>query len=543
MKFIFVTWWVISWIGKWIAAASLGKLLVSAWYKVNAVKLDPYLQTDAGTMSPYEHGETFVTADWFETDLDLWHYERFLNVNITRNSSVTSGRIFSDIIAREREWKYLGKTVQVVPHVTNYIKEIVKDAAMWYDVTLVEVWWTIWDIEWPHFIEAIRQMRKDFGVENTLYLHVVPLLYLKLTDELKTKPIQHSVKELTRLWIQPDLILCRTEKPIPHEIKEKIALFCDIDVDSVVEWIDVATIYDVVNKMAEQWVTQVIEKKLALPPLQPNLTKRNELLYRITAPKHTVHIAIAGKYAEMPDAYLSVIEACKHAGAYCDTKVCIHRFLAEEITSIEQIKNFVEEQHIDAFIVPGGFGYRGVEWKILVAERCRTTQTPYLGLCLWLQIAVIEFARNVCGLAKANSLEFDTHTSDPIIAFMAWQSEELAKWWTMRLWNYTAQMLPGCVITNIYQQVASHRCHREERTTFITERHRHRYEVNPMYVDLLKHCGLVISGTDTQTHLVEYIEHGNHPYFVATQAHPEFTSRLEDPHPLFVGLVQAAMRR
>lgn len=543
MKFIFVTWGVISGIGKGIAAASLGKLLVSAWYTVNAVKLDPYLQTDAGTMSPYEHGETFVTADGFETDLDLWHYERFLNTQLNRNSSVTSGRIFSDIIAAERAGKYLGKTVQVVPHVTNHIKEILRQEAEKYDVTLVEVGWTIGDIEWPHFIEAIRQLRKDLGKEHTLYLHVVPLLYLKTSDELKTKPIQHSVKELTRLGIHPDLILCRTEKHIPEEIKAKIALFCDLDTEEVIEWLDVETIYDVVNKFADQGVTQLIEKKLALGQISPNLTKRNMLLQRIKQPTYEIHIALAGKYAELPDAYLSVIESLKHAGAFCDTKVCIHRLLTEEVTSLEHVADFVHTHNITACLVPGGFGTRWVEGKILVAEWCRTTGMPYLWLCLWLQVAVIEFARHVCWLHDAHSLEFSSESAHPVIAFMPGQSEELAKWGTMRLGNYTARLDPASLVAATYSAYGAHRVHWSQNEPLVTERHRHRYEVNPLYVDTLIQNWLVVSGTDTTTHLVEYIEYRDHPYFIATQAHPEFTSRLEDPHPLFVGLVKAGLSK
>lgn len=540
MKFIFVTWWVISGIGKWIAAASLGKLLVASGYKVNAIKLDPYLQTDAGTMSPYEHGETFVTADGFETDLDLGHYERFLNVNLTRNSSVTSGRIFSEIIAAERQGKYLGKTVQVVPHVTDHIKAILKQEAAWYDVTLVEIGGTIGDIEGPHFIEAIRQMKKDMGPWNTLYVHVVPLLYLKLTDELKTKPIQHSVKELTRLGIHPDIILCRTEKPIPDEIREKIALFCDIDVDGVIEGIDVETIYDVVNKFKEQGVESVIEKRLNLPSIQADLAKRNTLLHRIKSSSHTVTIAIAGKYAEMPDAYLSVIESCKHAGAYLDTKVQILWFLAEQISSLEQIGKFVQTHHVDGFIVPWWFWPRWIDGKLLIAEYCRTHHLPYLWLCLWLQVAVIECARHLCNKPHAHSLEFDVHTPDPVIAFMPGQSEELAKWGTMRLGNYTTVLNPESIVAKAYQAIAPHRVQiSQEWLPMITERHRHRYEVNPLYVNLLKQHGLVISWTDGGSWLVEYIEYSDHPFFVATQAHPEFTSRLEDPHPLFVTLVKA----
>ena len=538
MKFVFVTGWVISGIGKGIAAASIGKLLVSAGYKVNAVKLDPYLQTDAGTMSPYEHGETFVTADGFETDLDLGHYERFLNTNLTRNSSVTSGRIFSEIIAAERTGKYLGKTVQVIPHVTNHIKDILRHEAEGYDVTMVEVGGTIGDIEWPHFIEAIRQLRKDLGSENTLYVHVVPLLYLKLNDELKTKPIQHSVKELTRLGIHPDIIICRTDRMIPDEIKEKISLFCDIDLDGVIEGRDVESIYDVVNMLRLQGVEQVIEKKLHLPSVSADLTQWNALLERIKHPTHQVTIAIAGKYAEMPDAYLSVIESCKHAGAHLDTKVQIKRLLAEDVTSREQIDEFVQRHHIQGMIVPGGFGCRGVEGKILVAEYCRSTWLPYLWLCLWLQVAVIACARNSCGLSLANSLEFDTGTPDPVIAYMPGQSEELAKGGTMRLGNYTTKVVSGTTLEKVYAS-----CPHRLVEGVLVERHRHRFEVNPTYVAQLEKAGMTISGVDEKTGLVEFIEYTDHPYFIATQAHPEFTSRLEDPHPLFVGLIVASRLR
>jgi CTP synthase len=541
MKYIFVTGGVISGIGKGIAAASIGKLLVGCGLRVNAIKLDPYLQVDAGTMSPYEHGETFVTADWFETDLDLGHYERFLDINLDRNSSITTGRIYQDIIAAERRGDFLWKTVQVIPHVTNYIKQLIcsheYDEIDQYDITLVEVGGTIWDIEWPHFIEAIRQMRKQVWIENTLYIHVVPLMYLAVTDELKTKPIQHSVKELTRLGIHPDVIMCRTSHPMTQSAKAKIALFCDVDEEAVIEWADVSTIYDVPNKLMQQWVHTIIQRKLNLPLIEPDLSQWNEQVVRLMQPNNQATIGVAGKYNELCDAYISVVESLRHAGARLDTKIVIKWINTEEITNIEQLDQLVVSQKIQWFIVPWWFGHRGVEGKILVAEYCRSHKVPYLWLCLGLQVAVIEFARHVAGMGGAHSTEFVPECDYPVIAYLDGQSDMMDKWGTMRLGNYETILEYGSRSDQLYAEFD--RVSHEYGQDTITERHRHRYEVNPLYVEPLKQAWLQIVGTDRESGLVEFIEVADHPYFVATQAHPEFTSRLERPHPLFVGLIRS----
>jgi len=544
MKYIFVTWWVISGIGKGITAASIGTILKSSGLRINAIKLDPYLQVDAGTMSPYEHGETFVTADWFETDLDLGHYERFLDVQLDHNSSITTGRIYQDIITAERRGDFLWSTVQVVPHVTNYIKQLIRsheltsnDQQSAYDITIVEIWGTIGDIEGPHFIEAIRQMRKDIGVGNTMYVHVVPLFYLSVTKELKTKPIQHSVKELTRLGIHPDIIMCRTSHKMSDEIRAKVSLFCDVDEDCVLEWLDVSTIYDVPNRLLDQWIDQIIMRKLKLNTLQPDLDMWNEQVWRMLVPSHEVVIGIAGKYSELCDAYISVVEALRHAGAWLDTKIIIKRINTEELTNVEQVRQTIIDQWIQWMVVPWGFGNRGVAGKILVAQYCREQQLSYLGLCLWLQVAVIEYARHVAWLWWADSTEFAPDCQYPVIAYVAWQSDEIAKWGTMRLGEYHSIIDANSIIGKLYQQAS--RVSHEYGERVITERHRHRYEVNPLYVETLQQSGLIIAGTDRESWLVEFIELSDHPYFVATQAHPEFTSRLERPHPLFVGLIQS----
>lgn len=545
MKYIFITGWVISGIGKGITAASIGTILKNSGLRINAIKLDPYLQVDAGTMSPYEHGETFVTADWFETDLDLGHYERFLDVELDHNSSITTGRIYQDIITAERRGDFLGKTVQVVPHVTNYIKQLIRfhelnnnDQQSEYDITIVEIWGTIGDIEGPHFIEAIRQMRKDVGVDNTMYVHVVPLFYLQVTQELKTKPIQHSVKELSRLGIHPDIIVCRTSHEMSSEIKSKISLFCDVDEDCVFEWRDVSTIYDVPNKLMDQGIDQIIHRKLKLAQLQPDLTIWNQQVWRILIPRHQMVIGIAGKYSELCDAYISVVEALRHAGARLDTHIQIERIATDEITSINQVAALITQKNISWIVVPWWFGYRGVEGKILIAQYCRENSLPYLWLCLWLQVAIIEYARNVAMLWAAHSTEFIVDCEHPLITYLAGQSDDSHKWWTMRLWNYHTIIAPSSKIWQLYQQHS--RVSHEYGERIITERHRHRYEVNPHYVQTLKEVGLIIAGTDRESWLVECIELADHPYFVATQAHPEFTSRLERPHPLFVGLIQSA---
>lgn len=528
MQFLFVTWGVISGIGKGIVAASIGKLLKKAGNTITLIKLDPYLQIDAGTMSPYEHGEVFVTNDGAETDLDLGHYERFLNQPIARTSSITSWYIFQRIIAKERRGDYLGDTVQVVPHVTNEIKDLLLQAGAWSDITIVEVGGTIGDIEGPHFIEAIRQMRKDLGRENTMYIHVAPLLYLDYSGEIKTKPIQHSVRELTRLGIQPDMIVCRTKVPLTQEIKEKISLFCDTDPRYVIEGRDAQSIYEVPQLLQDQNVDTLVQERLWLPIHRADLRERNQRVSDFLHPTATLTIGIIGKYAQFQDSYLSVIEALKHAGAAQQTKVQLHRIQAEAFE--EKAQRTTLAQELDGLIVPWWFGVRGMEGKILTAQCARELGIPFLGLCLWLQMAVIEYARNCCDLPNANTVEADPACADPVISWMPGQSDAGEKGGTMRLWAYTADLLPGSHVAGLYQSAQA------------TERHRHRCEVNPAYYDLLTKNGLVLSGKDHTLGLVEYIELADHPFFVATQAHPEFQSRLDNPHPLFTGFIRAAIK-
>lgn len=531
MRFIFVTGWVVSWLGKGITAASIGKLLKTAGYSVNIIKLDPYLQIDAGTMSPYEHGEVFVTEDGSETDLDLGHYERFINQNLSQSSSITTGQIYQHIITKERNGDYLGQTVQVIPHVTDEIKRRLHKAAKWYDITLVEVGWTIGDIEAPHFIEAIRQMRKDLGHDRTMYVHVAPILFLKYSGEMKTKPIQHSVKELTRLGIHADMLMCRTEHPMTQKIKDKLALFCDIDPTYIIEWLDAQSIYQVPQLLEQQKVTRLVQKRLLLKVKKPHLKERNQRTHNFLHPKKSVTIGMVGKYAELHDSYLSVLEALKHAGAYHKTKINIHRILAEEFNHTKKINILIDQGIIDGLLIPWWFGVRGMEGKIKAAQLSREIWLPYLWLCLWLQMAVVEFARNVCGLEHAHTVEAKPDCPTPIISWMPGQSEELTKWWSMRLWSYTTKLKKKSKVASLYGK------------TSITERHRHRFEVNPDYYELLEQHGMILSGRDTKTKLVEFIELPDHPFFVGTQAHPEFKSRLDEPHPLFVGFVKACLKK
>jgi len=529
MRFIFVTWWVISWLGKGIAAASIGKLLKNSWNSVNIIKLDPYLQIDAGTMSPYEHGEVFVTEDWFETDLDLGHYERFIDQELTRNSSITTGQIYQHIITKERKGDYLWETVQVIPHVTDEIKKRIMKDAKSYDITICEIGGTIGDIEWPHFIEAIRQMRKDIGFDRTMYVHVAPILYLKYSGEMKTKPIQHSVKELTRLGIHADMLMCRTEHPITKKIKEKISLFCDIDKQYIIEAIDAQSIYQVPELLKNQNVDKLIQKRLWLKVKSAKLKERNQRTRNFLHPKKSVTIGMVGKYAELQDSYLSVIEALKHAWAYHKTKININRILAEEFEKTKKIEAMFDQHLIHGLLIPWGFGTRWMEGKIRAAQLCRERNVPYLWLCLWLQMAVVEFARNVCWLSHAHTVEADIHTSSPVISWMPWQSQEIKKWWSMRLGSYTTILKKWSKVATLYNEKK------------ITERHRHRFEVNPDYYELLEEHGMTLCGRDIKTKLVEFIELPHHPFFVCTQAHPEFKSRLDNPHPLFTGFIEACL--
>lgn len=519
-------------LGKWITAASIWRLMKSCGYSVTMMKLDPYLQIDAGTMSPYEHGETFVTKDWFETDLDLWHYERFIDEELIRESSVTTWQIYQSVIQNERQWKYLWKTVQVIPHVTNEIKERIKKIAELKDITIIEIWGTVWDIEWPHFIEAVRQLRREYGRESVLFAHVVPILTVSTSGEMKTKALQHSVVQLRELWIHTSVLICRTTKPITQEVKNKIALYCDLEENRIIEALDKKSIYSVPLAFKEQNLHNIISERFFWKNTNSDLLNREKLVNSILNPEKTVKIAIAGKYTTLDDSYISVVESLKHAWAFYNTKIEIVWINTEEYEKSDwesDLNSFVKENNINWIIIPWGFGDRGIQWMINIAHFARINNIPYLGICLWLQIATISFARNVCWLIDANSTEFDEKTINPVIDYLDEQRNITDKWWTMRLGDYEAILKEGTKVFKLYNQ------------TSIKERHRHRYEVNPKYHEILQRNWLIFSWMSPDGKLVEFIELENHKYYLATQAHPEFKSRLQKPHPLFLGLVEASL--
>jgi CTP synthase len=517
-------------LGKGITAASVGRLLKARGLKVSILKLDPYINVDPGTMSPYQHGEVFVTDDGAETDLDLGHYERFIDENLTQLSNVTTGRIYQAVIAKERRGDYLGGTVQVIPHITNEIKEritrVARDGAP--DVVIVEVGGTVGDIESLPFLEAIRQLRKDVGRANVLYVHVTLLPSLSATGELKTKPTQHSVKELRGIGIQPDVIVLRSDSEVPDEIREKIALFTDVDIDAVIPAPTAETIYEVPLQFEAFGLGKLVVRELGLgdPEAEPDLTSWRALVDRIKRAKPELEIALVGKYIELPDAYLSVTEALKHAGWANDVDVKI-RWVDSEALSKETLHAALDGAA--GIVVPGGFGHRGIEGKVLAAHFARDHSVPYLGLCLGLQCAVIEFAREVVGSKDVNSTEFDMFTSNPVIDFMPDQRELEDKGGTMRLGLYPAKLTPGSKAAAAYGQEV------------IYERHRHRFEVNNQYRQQLEDAGMILSGQSPDGRLVEIVELRDHPWFVASQFHPEFKSRPERPHPLFDKFVEAAL--
>ncbi len=532
MKFIFVTWGVISGLGKGITAASIGKLLKACGYRINIVKMDPYLQIDAGTMSPFEHGETFVTTDGFETDLDLWHYERFIDQSMTSKSSITSWQIYLSVIRKERRGDYLGKTVQVIPHITNEIKDRIKAVASENDVTIVEIWWTIWDIEWLHFIEAVRQLHQELGRENVMFVHVVPMISVSTSGEMKSKAIQHSVIKLRELGIHPSILVCRSSEPIDADVKSKLSMFTGINPDHIIEALDQKSIYQVPLALQKQNIHLLIQKRLFWDQKQPDMKNWENLVDKINHPKQTIHIALAGKYTHLTDSYMSVIEALQHAGVTFDSKIKVHLLDTETFEGDDRekkISDFIQEYNIKWFVVPGGFGLRGTEGKINIANYCRVHDIPYLWLCLGLQIAVISFARNMCGLKQANSTEFNEQCKDPIIDIMEEQKAIKNKWGTMRLGLYEAILKKWSKVQALYGQDT------------VQERHRHRYEVNPKYHEVLEKNGMVISGMSPDRKLVEYIELPDHKYYTATQSHPEFNSRLDKPHPLFLWLIKACL--
>lgn len=528
-KFVFVTGGVASSLGKGITAASLGRLLKARGLKVALQKIDPYLNFDAGTMNPYQHGEVFVTEDGAETDLDLGHYERFVDINLTRKSNVTTGQIYGSVIEKERRGEYLGQTVQVIPHITDEIKLRIREVAEEWDadVTIVEIGGTVGDIEGLPFLEAARQFKLDFGAENVLYLHVT-LIPTVAGGELKTKPTQHSVRELRSIGIQPDGLVCRTPLPLTEEMKRKISLFCDTPKDAVFEAVDTDFIYEVPLMLEEQGMARWVMQRLGLTDGEPDLSDWHELVRRGRNPVDEVNIAMVGKYVQLRDAYLSVIEALKHGGFAHQVRVRIHWVDAERLTN-ETAPLLLKG--VDGIVVPGGFGYRGIEGKIAAIRYARENGVPFLGLCLGLQCAVIEFARNVCGLTEANSTEFDEKTSHPVIALMDEQRRLVQKGGTMRLGAYPCFLKPETRIAEIYKK------------HLVYERHRHRYEVNPRYHEILERHGMVLSGISPDGKLVEAIELPDHPFFVSTQFHPEFKSRPNRPHPLFTAFIGASIKQ
>lgn len=527
-KHIFVTGGVVSSLGKGITAASLGRLLKSRGYMVTMQKLDPYLNVDPGTMSPFQHGEVFVTEDGTETDLDLGHYERFIDENLGRDSNVTAGQIYWSIINKERRGEFLGGTVQVIPHVTNEIKErILRPAAKSNaDVAITEVGGTVGDIESLPFLEAIRQLKRDLGRDNVLYIHVSLVPYLDAPSELKTKPTQHSVNELRRIGIQPDIVVARSEKPIDESVKRKIALFGDIDPQAVVAALDVDNIYAVPLALHAEGLDDIAVDLLGLDGTKAELAEWENLVSRIRSLKHKIKIAIVGKYVQLPDAYLSVVEALKHGGFHHDADVEVVWVDAESLDPKEVERRLSE---VDGVLVPGGFGIRGIEGKIHAVTYAREKDVPFLGICLGLQCAVVEFARNVAGLNGANSSEFDPTTPHPVIDLMLEQKEIIDMGGTMRLGAYPCKLVPGSLASKAYG------------TDLVYERHRHRYEVNNDYRGDLEKNGMIFSGLSPDSNLVEIVELPGHRWFLATQFHPEFKSRPTRPQPLFRDFVGASL--
>ncbi len=525
-KYIFVTGGVVSSVGKGITVASIGRILKSRGVTVSLQKLDPYLNVDPGTMSPYQHGEVFVTEDGAETDLDLGHYERFIDINLSKASSVTTGQIYRAVLDRERRGDFLGGTIQVVPHVTNEIRSRIVTMARESDpeVVIVEVGGTVGDIEGQPFLEAIRQMRNDVGRDNVIYMHVTYLPYITAVGELKTKPTQHSVQELRRIGIQPDVILCRSEYPLNESIKEKIALHCDVERRAVIPLPTVQTVYEVPLILEEAGLGELVADRFGLPSQLPELADWRDMVIRLQEPKAQVSIAIVGKYVQLKDAYLSVVEALRHAALHHDLEPDL-RWIAAEDLEQEGTESLL--RNVKGIVVPGGFGYRGLEGMIIAARYAREHKIPYLGLCLGFQVMVIEFARAILGTNEANSTEFDEATPYPVIDLMPDQRGVEERGGTMRLGTYPSVIRPGTL------------AHRAYRTDLIQERHRHRFEVNNKYRELLEQHGMLLSGLSPDEALVEMAEIEDHPWMLGTQSHPEFLSRPTRPHPLFRDFIAA----
>lgn len=528
-KYIFVTGGVTSSLGKGIIAASLAKLLQARGYRTTIQKFDPYINVDPGTLNPYEHGECYVTDDGAETDLDLGHYERFLNVPTSQANNVTTGRIYLSVIEKERRGEFLGKTVQVVPHITNEIKERMQllGKSGEYDIVITEIGGTVGDIESLPYIESVRQLLWELGEENGIVIHLTLVPYLAAAGELKTKPTQHSVKTLMESGIKADILVCRTEHELSQELRQKLALFCNVKKEAVIQSIDASTIYDVPNLMLEEGLDTVALKKLNLPEkAAPDLVQWNEFLQKHKNPKHEVNIGLVGKYVELQDSYKSILEAFIHAGAALETKVNVISIHSEYID-----KNNVAEKlkELNAVLVAPGFGERGIEGKIETVKYARENNLPFLGICLGMQMAVIEFARHILGLTDANSTEMNPTTSAPVISLMEDQKSVTDKGGTMRLGAWKCQLKEQTLAHKLYHKTA------------ILERHRHRYEFNGAYLKQMEEAGLIASGLNPDTGLVEVVELANHPFFIGVQYHPEYKSTVINPHPLFLGLVAASV--
>ena len=527
-KYIFVTGGVVSSIGKGITAASLGRLLKNRGFRVTMQKVDPYLNVDAGTMNPFQHGEVFVTDDGAETDLDLGHYERFVDVNLSHESNVTTGSIYNSVIQKERRGDYLGATVQVIPHITDEIKERIRSAPVeaGADVAIIELGGTVGDIEGQPFLEAIRQIKKDVGAGNVLYVHVTLIPFVGPWGEIKTKPTQHSVIKLRELGIQPDILVCRSKLPLNDEMKEKISLFCDVDKEAVIEALDTECIYEVPLKFEAEGLAEQVITRLGLHDGNPDTAEWQSIVNTLKHPKHRATVAVVGKYVANGDAYISIGEAVKHGGIANNTGIDIRWIDSEEIEA-RGVDELLGDVH--AIIVAGGFGSRGTEGKIAAIKYARDNKVPYLGLCYGLQMAVIEYARHECGIQHATTEEIDPEALDPVIHLLPEQQGVKTKGGTMRLGLYPCRVTEGTLAWRLYGG------------ELVYERHRHRFEVNNAYREKLAEAGMVFSGISPDNRLVEIIELPNHPYFIATQFHPEFRSRPNRAHPLFAGLVEAAL--
>ena len=526
-KFVFVTGGVVSSIGKGIVAASLGRLLKSRDYSVSILKLDPYINVDPGTLSPFQHGEVFVTQDGAETDLDLGHYERFTDTSMSRLNSVTTGSIYQAVINKERRGEYQGSTVQVIPHITNEIKERIHRVAKNTnpDVVITEIGGTVGDIESLPFLEAIRQFRKDVGRQNVVYMHVTLIPWIPAAGEMKTKPTQHSVKELRSIGIQPDILVCRCDRPLSFGMKQKLSEFCNVPEECVITAQDAKSIYEVPLMMEQEGLAEQSINLLQLEPRQPDLTQWQTLVKRLYSPNHKIDIALVGKYVRLNDAYLSVVEALRHAAISIGGDLNLHWINSEDLESGKP-ENYLK--NINGILVPGGFGIRGVDGKIAAIEYAKHHKIPFLGLCLGMQCAVIEWARHTAQLEDANSAEFDPDTTNPVINLLPEQQDVVDLGGTMRLGLYPCRVNPDTLAFKLYQKEV------------IYERHRHRYEFNNAYRNLFLESGYAVSGTSPDGRLVEMIELPNHPFFIASQFHPEFQSRPSAPHPLFQGFIQAA---